>query len=241
MLKGLTEDDKYKVIRPIIGEYMEDEYHLPIINKTSISNTDWTKIKPLNFKNMVSGVENKNKLILMFAYDKELSRFWNNPLKYIPQFSTASFISTPDYSVYASMNYNEIRHNVYKNRWLGKTWQNYGCKVIPTIQWCTPETYDICFSGIEKGSSVIISTLGCLENPIDFLNGFNEMKSRIDPEIIIVIGNMIPGMTGTFINYKYTDTFKQNDKYEQLSLIETSPIFKIKETLQWEAEARLSM
>ena len=69
------------------------------------------------------------------------------------------------------MNYNEIRHNVYKNKWLGKTWQNYGCKVIPTIQWCTPSTYDICFGGIEKGSAVIVSTLGCTSNPVDFLMG----------------------------------------------------------------------
>ena len=231
MFKGLSAEEKFKVIRPIIGEYKEDEYHLPIINKTLIDGVDWSKIEPLNFQNMTSGVANRNKLILMFAYDKELQRFWNNPLKYIPSFSTASFITTPDYSAYESMNYNEICHNVYKNRWLGKTWQNYGCKVIPTIQWCTPATYDICFGGIERGSSVIISTIGCKSYTEDFLMGFNEMKKRINPELIIVFGNMIPGMTGKFINYKYKDAFSKKGSYQQLSFIDIQPIFEIKEAV----------
>lgn len=231
MLKGLSEEEKYKVIRPIIGEYKEDEYHLPIIDKVSVENIDWSIIEPVNFKNITSGKTNRNKLILMFTYDKDLYRFWNNPLKYIPQFSTASLVTTPDFSAYSSMNYNEIRHNVYKNRWLGKTWQNYGCKVIPTIQWCTEETYDICFGGIEQGSTVIISTIGCQNNATAFLNGFNEMKKRIKPELIIVYGNMISGMTGRFINYRYTDVFSYKNKFEQLSFIEYQPIFEIKEAV----------
>lgn len=231
MLKGLNEDEKFKVIRPVIGEYKEDSNYLPIINKTSIDNVDWSEIKPLNFKNMVCGKANTNKLILMFAYDKDLHKFWNNPLKYIPALSSVAFIATPDYSVYESMNYNEIRHNVYKNRWLGKTWQNYGCNVFPTTQWCTEETYDICFGGVEQGSPVVISTLGCQNNRETFLNGFNEMKRRIEPELIIVVGDMIQGMTGKFINYTYKDTFSDKSQYEQLSFFTPQPVFEIKEAV----------
>ena len=40
--------------------------------------------------------------------------------------------------------------------------------------------YDICFSGIEKNSIVIVST-GCMNNQKVFLKGFNEMKKRIEP------------------------------------------------------------
>ena len=82
-------------------------------------------------------------------------------------------------------------------------------------------------SGIEKGSIVIISTIGCQNNEKVFLMGFNELKRRINPPLIIVFGEMIEGMTGTFVNYKYSDSF--NKKYEQLKLDGISNIFTIKE------------
>lgn len=83
------------------------------------------------------------------------------------------------------------------------------------------------FSGIEKGSIVIISTLGCRENPEIFLSGFKEMKSRIAPPLIIVYGNMLDGMTGRFINIKYTEAFnKKKEGYKQLSLFKESNIFE---------------
>ena len=68
------------------------------------------------------------------------------------------------------MNINDIRFNVYRNRWIGCMLQEKGYKVIPTIQWALEDTYDICFSGVEKGSVIIISTLGCIHNKDTFIN-----------------------------------------------------------------------
>ena len=53
------------------------------------------------------------------------------------------------------------------------------------------------------------------------------MKKRIEPPIIIVVGDMLPGMTGTFVNYKYVDGFVKT--YEQLKFEGISNIFTIKE------------
>ena len=88
-----------------------------------------------------------------------------------------------------------------------------------------PDTYDICLGAIEKGSVVIISALGCTNHKAGFLNGFEEMKKRIEPPIIIVVGNMISGMTGTFINFRYDDSFA--NPYEQLKLEGFSSVFTI--------------
>ncbi len=229
MTNNLTEEEKYRVLRPIIGDCEEDEYHFPIINKVSIKDTDWSIIEPIGFKNISAKTQMRNKLVLMFSYDKDLQRLWNNPLKYVPKFSEAAFISTPDFSVSPSMNYNQIRHNVYENRWLGKTWQNYGVNVLTTMQWCKPDTYDICFGGVEYGAPVIVSTLGCKNHSDVFLNGFNEMKKRINPELIVVYGDMISGMTGRFVNYTYTDAITKNQDYEQLSFFKAPAVFEIKE------------
>lgn len=73
-----------------------------------------------------------------------------------------------------------------------------GHKVIPTIQQADEDTYDMCFSGVEKSSVVIISTLSCASNVNVFLNGFNMIKEVIEPSLIIVFGKILNGMTGTF-------------------------------------------
>ncbi|WP_298508446.1 DUF4417 domain-containing protein [uncultured Ruminobacter sp.] len=216
MNKCLTEYEKFKIIRPIVGGCEYDTYKRPIIRKTDIADIDWNSIKVTNLKNASVYANNTNSLLLMFNYDKELMRLWNDPLRKVCLWQSFAAVCSPDFSVYPSMNINDISHNIYMSRWLGRTWQNYGCKVIPTVAWSLPDTYDLCFEGIEYGSVVAISTLGCHSNIEDFLMGFKQMMARINPSLVIVYGDMIEGMFGTFINFRYVDGF--NRKYEQLSL-----------------------
>ena len=227
MIKGLTEFDKYRVIRPIIGGCSYDSFEFPIIKKINSEIINWDDLKICGVQNLSKYRDNSNTLVHMFLDDRRLLSLWNNPLKKIALFQTCSLIATPDFSIYPSMNYNDIRHNVYMNRWLGCTWQSYGNTVIPTIGWADRNTFEICFSGVEKETPVIISTLGCQNNRDSFLLGFNEMIHRINPPLIIVFGDMIDGMTGRFINFKYTDSFRS--EYTQLKMNGFSNIFEIKE------------
>ena len=67
-----------------------------------------------------------------------------------------------------------------------------------------------------------------------FLEGFNEMKKRIEPPLIIVYGDMIFGMTGRFVNIKYKDAFNnKNKEFKQLCLWKESNIFERKDVLQY--------
>lgn len=227
MIKGLTEYEKYKVIRPIIGPCEYDRFDIPIVKKTDISKIDLDNLKAIGIKSASPRTSDKNKLVLMHSYDKELIRLWNDPLKKVGLFQGFAAVATPDFSIYSNMNENDIRHNIYMSRWLGVTWQNYNCTVLPTMGWALPNTYDLCFSSVEYESPVIISTLGCDEHKNVFLDGFYEMRRRINPPLIIVVGDMIDGMSGTFINYRYTDTFCH--KYTQLEFEGISRVFTIRE------------
>ena len=229
MIKGLSEEDKYKVIRPVIGGCDYDAYGIPIINRTPTDAINWEKLKISGYQNASAKTFNKNTLLLMFNYDKRLLSLWGNPLKKVGLFQSYAAVATPDFSIYPTMNINDIRYNIYMSRWLGKTWQNYGCTVLPTIGWALADTYELCFGNVEPQSVVIISTLGCQEHEDIFLAGFNEMKKRINPPVIIVFGDMIDGMTGSFINFQYKDSF--NVKYEQLRFEGLSPIFTIREDI----------
>lgn len=219
MIHGLSEEEKFKVIRPMLGDHMLGDYGMPIIHKTDEEMLDIENMKPVGIKNLTTKQDNSKKIVLPFTYDKDLLKYWTDPMKYIPRFQTVMAVGTPDYSIYPTMNINEVRHNVYMNRWLGCLWQTYKCVVLPVISWWAEDTYDICFSGIEKNSIVIVSTIGCMNNQIVFLKGFNEMKKRIEPPLIIVYGDMISGMTGRFVNIKYKDAFNnKNKEFKQLCL-----------------------
>ncbi|MCR4682317.1 MAG: DUF4417 domain-containing protein [Clostridiales bacterium] len=229
MIKGLTDYEKLKVIRPIIGNCEYDDYKMPVIRKTDVGSIDWEKLRAIGVQNASPNNIDRNTLVLMFNYDKKLMALWNDPLKKIGLFLGYAAVATPDFSIYPNMNENEIRHNVFMARWLGVTWQNYNCTVLPTIGWATPETFDICFGGIEHGSVVVISTLGCKGKAKEFLTGFNEMKARLNPPLIIVFGEMIEGMTGTFLHYGYKDSFCKKNCCEQLRIDGIPRIFTIKE------------
>jgi hypothetical protein len=227
MIKGLSEEEKLKILRPIIGGCEMDINGFPIINKSEYREKDWNNIRITGLQNASAQMDNRNVVLSMFSYDYKLLSLWNNPLKKVGLFQTFYAVATPDFSICPNMNINDIRHNVYMSRWLGKTWQNYGCRIFPTIGWALPDTYDIVFGGVEKGGIVIISTLGCHNNKDIFLQGFNEMKKRLEPSLIIVYGNMIKGMTGRFVNYKYSEAFS-TDSF-QLRLDGIPQVFEIRE------------
>ena len=232
MIHGLSDEEKFKVIRPILGDHCLDG-NMPTIHRTLENQLNIEDMIPIGIQNLSTKYNNKNKLVLPFNYDKNLNKFWNDPMKYIPRFQSAMAVGTPDYSVYPSMNPIEIEHNVYMGRWLGGLWQTYGCTVLPVVSWWGEDTYDVCFSGIEYESIVIISTIGCSENVEVFMQGFNEMKRRINPPLIIVYGDMIDEMTGRFVNIKYKEAFNSNKTcfYKQLSLFEESNIFVRKDVV----------
>lgn len=229
VIHGLTEEEKFQILRPMIGECEYDKFGIPIVKSSPILFNNINKIKIVGLQNAKPDIRNKEKLLHMFNYDKRLAILWNNPLKYVGLFQSYFAVATPDYSIYPNMNINDIRHNVYKQRWLGKIWQNYGCNVWPTVGWAESNTYDLCFASIEEGSVVTISTIGCQKSKEMFLEGFNEMKKRIKPRLVVVYGEMIQGMTGTFINFKYIEAFEKN--YEQLRLECVPTVFTIEEEM----------
>lgn len=120
---------------------------------------------------------------------------------------------SPDFSAYVDMDKAEIIHNIYKSRIVGRKWQQYGIKVIPTIIWAKPNTYDISFMGIEQNSIVAISTYGAVKNKNFFLQGYKEMQKRLKPKTVICIGNKLKEIDeGNLIFVKARDTYFMNSK-----------------------------
>ena len=114
-----------------------------------------------------------------------------------------------------------------------------GIRVIPTVSWGLPPTFDFCFEGIEKGSCVAVSTYMVSEhdNHSDqkefFMTGYNEMLKRIEPEYIICYHEPFPEMEGNiiYVNYELSswryfnvdETYKPSKYFEYISGITNKP------------------
>lgn len=236
MNNNLTEKQKYKIIRPIFSEHKEDINEMPVIKNDFEDIDDWEQFaKDLvlrNYNNVTAKTNNANTLVIMHKKDENLECFWNDPLKYVGLYSGCKAVSTPAFSVTPKMNRNMINYNVFRNRWIGVTWQGCGLKVIPAMQWCDERTLDLCLSGIEYGTPVLISTIGVKKNTGIFLLGFNKIKTKINPPIFIVFGSFIEGMTGNFVFYKYEDAWEETKPVEQF-LFEIPKIVNIPEEVQF--------
>lgn len=163
---------------------------------------------------------NENTLVSMFVDDYILERFWNNPLKYIKYFSKCKYVMSPDFSLLIGMPIPMQMWNVYRNRLVGHAWQSAGLKVIPTVSWSNMDSFDFCFQGIEYGSTVAISNIGCrnVEQKKYFDDGFYEMVRVINPMKII---------------FQCNNKFKEQYESENILFIDSFFDLKRKKAKQW--------
>lgn len=126
-----------------------------------------------------------------FIDDYQFERVWNDPEAYVEPLYKFDCVFSPDFSLYTDMPLAMKIWNVYRSRLVGNFYQQMGLKVIPTISWCEPATFEFCFDGIPRGSIVAISTIGVKNDPKAmkiWTDGMDAMIERIQPHTVIEYG-----------------------------------------------------
>lgn len=166
----------------------DDFWQMPIIKNDNYIPTDL-----IGF-NYAKTSENKKCGIHFYVDDYQFERIWNDPEKYVEILWEYDCILSPDFSLYMDMPIPMKIWNIYRSRFIGAFYQSKGIKVIPTLSWAEPETYEFCFRGIPKGSIVSVSTIGVKETDEAFqtwTDGMNEMIKQIEPSTILVYGGEV--------------------------------------------------
>lgn len=106
------------------------------------------------------------------------------------RFKNVYCMAAPDYSTYSNMPLYWQIFNIAKAR-IVLLWLTLECgiKCIPTAAWGNEKTYDWCFDGIEKDSTVFLSIKGaCRESKVPdyFTNGLKALLEKVNPKHIIV-------------------------------------------------------
>jgi len=214
-----TYDNKtyLKLMRPLPDYVERDIYDIPVIKPEKIdismmNNGLWlTNMKNLSAKNG----NRQTKIVHSFSYDDVLYREYNNPIRYLEKTSGFYAVSSFDFSMDEHMDFKHILEATYNNRWSGAFMQVNGRRVIPTVGWCLPNTYDICMAGLRDGGLFLISTLGVNNDeryPI-FINGYYELRNRFPNTQILCVGDRLEGMDTDVCVVNYKNSFGNWDCY----------------------------
>ena len=176
---------------------LQGEYGFPKIKGIKLKHPENVELIGFNYATNKKTQDKEKLWVHFFLPDYRFQQVWNNPQNYIECFQQYKGICSPDFSCYVGMPKAMQIFNVYRMAFLTAYYQRYGIHVLPSVTWGEPDTYDWCFSWIPKGSAVVCSTVGCMQNKEStmlFLKGYEEMVSRIEPSEVIIYGKAIPEM-----------------------------------------------
>ena len=186
---------------------VDGQWQLPVIERQEI---DLENVQLIAYSDIRSNdnKNNRNKGVHFFVDDYRFEGVYRNPEQSLGRLSQYKFLLTPDYSTYSDMNYWRQLESIAHSRWVGAFWQDQGQLVIPTISWSDKKSFEFCFDGIERYSTVAVGMIGCKHTKEEFLLGYNEMLTRIEPSSVICFGDPFKEMEGNIIIVDYLESRK---------------------------------
>lgn len=195
----------------------EGKFHMPIIKPETDIRID--KLEWIPFDEALKAKNRGGKGIHFYRSDRLFARVWNQPDRYISLLQQFGAVLSPDFSMYRDHPEAVQIWSMYKRHWLAAYWQMHCIKVIPTIEWVWPESYEWCFDGEPRNAIISISSCGCMHEKLAttlFKRGCEEAIRRLNPTQVLWYGKPLPGMdfNATVIEprWKYIEEVKRNGR-----------------------------
>lgn len=186
----------------------EGEFDTPILKPYKYENVEF-----VGFNFAKSAKKKAEKGLHFFIDDYQFERLWREPIAYLRLIGEFHSIMTPDFSLYTDFPKALQIYNHYRKHWLGAFCQSMGFKVIPTIAWSDKESFKWCFDGEPKGGTVAVSSVGTLrskETKKLFLDGWDEMLERLQPETVIFHGEIPKECNANIVKIKsFQEKFRE--------------------------------
>jgi len=197
----------------------EGKLKLPDIPKCILTQEELDGLRLIGYDRAKNGNDSHfNRMVHFFLYDYKFEDIWTAPEKRVEVLKKYRAVLSPDFSMYLEMHPAMQLYNTFRNRWVGAYLANQKIKVVPTVNWDDESSFDFCFEGIAKGSTVAVSTYiahahsTCNEQKEWFLKGYNEMLRRVEPEVIICYHTPFPEMQGNIVYVDYELSSWKHDK-----------------------------
>lgn len=202
------EDDRAPSVRHDVFENQEKMqfpgdgfYQIPIMEATQTVGD-----KMLRFCDHNQTARKEDYIAHFYYDDYKFMAAWRDPDRFVSKLRKFKAVVSPNFSLYTDFPRALQILSCYRRNWCGAYWQYLGIDVIPNVVWGEKESYQFCFDGIPKHSTVSVSTVG-IKNDNDWNNregdlfraGYNEMMKRLEPTTVLFYGDMISGCEGNII------------------------------------------
>ena len=149
--------------------------------------------------------------IHFFIDDYRFETIWTHPNRGLDRCARVGAALTPDFSMWRDMPLVMQLWQVYRSRWVGAWLLFNGIDVVPTVTWSTPKTFEFAFTGLARGSTVAISTVGVADKQAKslFAAGCEALVEAVAPSCVLVYGKpemVEPVLGGSDIELRYYQT-----------------------------------
>ena len=135
-------------------------------------------------------------IVHFYEDDRLFMRLFRNPDKYVPKLKQFRFVISPDMSQYIEMPYYSRYANNCHNKAMAQYLQRQGVNIIANVTWSLPDSYEYCFVGIPKGTTIAINSNGVnasSDSKYLWYRGYKEALSKLHPTRIIRYGQKMEG------------------------------------------------
>lgn len=180
-------------------------------------------LQSVGFNYMLSDKNRGDHVLHFFLDDYQFERVWKEPNKYIPYLQQYKYVIAPDFSLYVDHPKAVQIFNHYRKQWCARYWQDHGVNVIPCICWSDESSFEWCFDGTPKNSTVCVSTVGGFGNhgcdKEAWLRGYEQMHRQLNPSHVIIFGK----------EYKETEcncktSVLRNEQLHRKAVLSTKPV-----------------
>ncbi|WP_277956759.1 DUF4417 domain-containing protein [Limosilactobacillus antri] len=168
-------------------DMVSGDYDMPVIYPTVYKPRRLVGFNQVNVADTSSGIH-------FYLDDYQFERFWKRPEHYVEKLKSFDCVLTPDFSLYRDMPIAMMVWNVYRSRLLGQMMQRAGLTVVPTVSWADKRSFDFCFDGLPKYSTLSVSTIGIKRSQNAYnlwQRGLLEMIARLHPKQLLVYGGEV--------------------------------------------------
>ena len=189
---------------------LSGEYGIPALRPVQLDR----RLTWIRFNHALREPQRERYGVHFFIDDYLFQRAWHDPPRYALFLRSFPAVMTPDFSMFADYPRAVQIYNHWRKHQLGAYWQRAGMMVIPSIGWVGRDSYSWCFDGEPVGGTVAVSSVGTQKSKEGrrlFLDGYNEMLSRLKPGKIIFFGEVPRECEGNIEHHApYYETFTRS-------------------------------
>lgn len=148
-------------------------------------------------------------IVHFYVSDDRFMRLFREPEKYVPKLKQFKYVLSPDMSQFVEMpSYSRFANNCH-NKAMAQYLQRQGVKIIANVTWSLPDSYEYCFAGIPKGTTIAINSNGVnasSDSKYLWYRGYEEALRQLQPTRIIRYGQKMLGEREDISTY-YDNTY----------------------------------